>query len=75
MKSKQLSEGDLLEFRLRRAAYDQARNNYLMIEESYQAWLKKIGKQYRMPAQFDLNQQTGVLLPREKANGRSDASA
>lgn len=63
MKSKTLAAHDLIEFRLRKAALDAARAQFLMVQEAYQAWVKEIGKRHKIKGEFQINLQSGELVP------------
>lgn len=74
-KSKTFSPEDLQEFRLRKNTLDYARNLFLMVEESYQAWTIKAGKKYKFRGKFKVNAATGELTPfGGSTNGGSNTS-
>ena len=56
-----LTPEDLTEFRLRRNTLDHARNQFLMVEESYNRWSKNIGLRYKLKGKFTVDSATGVL--------------
>lgn len=75
---RQLSEEDLSEFRLRKMTLDQtnsefqrARNQILMVQESYQSWVQGLRRRYKLPPQFNIDVNTGVItdLPPVNKNG------
>lgn len=61
-----LAPEDLQEFQLRRATFNNARFQWLMVEEAYVTWSKNVREKYDIPtAKFDINPQTGVVTPKE----------
>jgi len=60
-----LTPEELIEFRLRKAALDQARAMFMMVEEAYRAWTIQIKDKYGLPAQYDIDVRTGRMTPKE----------
>ncbi|MGH8409191.1 MAG: hypothetical protein ACRESL_27240, partial [Pseudomonas sp.] len=52
---------ELTEFLLRKATLTQAHHAWAMIEESYRLWVLQLRQKYNLPAQFDIDQQTGLV--------------
>jgi hypothetical protein len=64
-----LSVEDLQAFRLRRAAVDQAAIAHTLVQEGYSLWCDALRKRYDLPEAFDINWQTGEIVPRPAENG------
>lgn len=57
----QISEQELNEFRLRRAALDQARALYAMVEEAYVAWNVRLMAQYGLQGRYTIDPADGIV--------------
>lgn len=57
----ELTPEELEEFRLRQVTLNNARFNFLMIQESYQAWVKDTGVKYNIEGKFTIDLQSGVM--------------
>ena len=65
-----LGSDDLAEMRLRVATLNNARHNFMMIEESYFLWVKKIQDKYGLPkGKFDIDQVSGEIKQKAVSNG------
>ena len=73
-KTLKLNADDLMEFRLRRNSLDLARFNFLMVEESYQAWCLRMAAKYGMEGKFNIDAGTGLILKIHE-HARSDSRA
>lgn len=60
---KMLSQKDLLEFRLRTNALEVARNNFAMVQESYQNWVKETMRAYRIKGKATIDISNGSIVP------------
>ena len=70
-----MTADELVEFRLRRTTLEQARCQFLMIEESYQHWCEAIGKKYELAGKFSVDSASGALMPQaEVPNGRPNTA-
>lgn len=63
---KVLGPGDLNEFRVRRAAVDQAVLASAMIQAGYGAWADELRARYGIVGKFDVNLATGEIVMREE---------
>ena len=60
----QLTTQQLIEFHCRKATFDHARTNFLMVEESYYRWLRAVRNEYKIKtAKFNIDGKTGELTP------------
>ena len=71
---KSLTPQDLIEFRLRRGAVEQAAAASLMMQLGFKAWGEELRKKYKVRGLFDIDIMSGQIVPRiteASKNGRS----
>lgn len=68
-KTKQLSQDDLLEFRLRQQALMAARNQYELVQEAVIAWTQRMGKKHKVKGRFTVQASDGTIIPEAATDG------
>lgn len=67
----QLTPLELGEYRARQLTLDHARNTFALVEEAYRAWLRELGRKYKVGTRFTIGVEDGTLTPMldDRTNG------